>query len=235
MKMLVTARDSQTGTGKTTLAVALAKSWDEHGWDVSKATLSPSDYVDTYTELNTGEILIGDEMEQMADPRRSMSEQNVTLTQYWSTMRQWEVSTICTLPSMAMVDKRLRELCDLRVNVIDRGIAVAYKTKIDDHSGDIREKRLHRIRWNALDDDEDYQELSDMKERHMENFNETAYFKADDEDDGPKDPEEAIKEYRDERMTEAYSAGEWDQQELANIFDVSRPRVSQIVNADSDD
>ena len=69
----------------------------------------------------------------------------------------------------------------------------------------------------------------------MENFNETAYFKADDEDDGPKDPEEAIKEYRDERMREAYSAGEWNQQELANIFDVSRPRVSQIVNADSDD
>lgn len=229
LKMLITARDSQTGTGKTTLAVALAKSWDEHGWSADKATLSPQEYVDTYTQLDSGEILIGDEMEQMADPRRSMSEQNITLTQYWSTMRQWEVSTICTLPSAAMVDKRLRELMDIRLNVQRRGIAVAYEKKIDDHSGKVKEKRLHRVRWNALDDDEDYGELAEMKKRHMENFNETAYFMSDDGEEEQPDPEEAVQQYRNERIQQAYTA-DFTQKEIAEIFGISRPRVSQIIS-----
>lgn len=230
MKMLITARDSATGTGKTTLAVALAKSWDEYGWNADKATLSPDEYVSTYTDLRSGEILIGDEMEQMADPRRSMSEQNLTLTQYWSTMRQWEVSTICTLPSAAMVDKRLRELMDIRINVQERGLAVAYEKKVDDHSGEIREKRLHRIRWDAMDDDPDYRELARMKKRHMENFNETAYFMSESDTKEEPDPEEAVREYRNSRINTAYETGEWTQEELAAVFDVSRPRVSQILN-----
>lgn len=228
LKMLITARDAQTGTGKTTLAVALAKSWDAVGWDASKATLSPSEYVDRYTELESGEVLIGDEMEQMADPRRSMSQQNITLTQYWSTMRQWEVSTICTLPSAAMVDKRLRELMDVRINVIRRGVAVAYEKKIDDHSGEVREKRLHRIRWGAMDDDDDYRELARMKKRHMENFNETAYFMAEDDEEEQKTPEEAVKEKRNKWIREMYDKG-YKQKEIAAVFDLSRPRVSQIV------
>ncbi|MFB6198895.1 MAG: hypothetical protein ABEI52_11625, partial [Halobacteriaceae archaeon] len=124
VKMLITARDAQTGTGKTTLAIQLAKWFDRHGWDTSKATLDGSEYVDRYTDLEPGEVLVGDELEQMADSRRSMSEQNVTLTQFWSTMRAWQVSTVTTLPSVAMVDKRLKELADLRINVTRRGVGV---------------------------------------------------------------------------------------------------------------
>lgn len=234
MKMIITARDAATGTGKTTLAVALAKSWDSNGWDSSKATLSPSEYVSRYTELESGEILIGDEMEQMADPRRSMSKQNVTLTQYWSTMRQWEVSTIATLPSAAMVDKRLRELMDVRINVLERGVAVAYEKKIGDHSGEIREKRIHRIRWDALDDDPDYRELARMKKEHMENFNETAYFLAEEEEEESKTPEEAKRDFRNETIREMAEA-DYSQKEIASIFDLSRPRISQILNEGDDE
>lgn len=233
VKMLVTARNGATGTGKTTLAVALAETWDANGWDASKATLSPKEYVSRYTELEPGEILIGDEMEQMADPRRSMSKQNVTLTQYWSTMRQWEVSTICTLPSASMIDKRLRELMDVRVNVQQRGVAVAYRKTIDDHSGEIKTPRMHRIRWDALDDDPEYAKLARMKREHMENFSERAYFLANDDEEEIEDPEEAVQAYRNERLCEAYETGEWTQKELADVFDLSRPRVSQIVNEET--
>jgi len=38
-KIIITSRNSTTGTGKTTLAVWLALNWDQHGFDVSKATL----------------------------------------------------------------------------------------------------------------------------------------------------------------------------------------------------
>jgi predicted XRE-type DNA-binding protein len=128
-----------------------------------------------------------------------------------------------------MVDKRLRELMDIRLNVTRRGVAIAYEKKIDDHSGKVKEKRLHRVRWDALDDDRDYQQLAQMKKDHMENFNETAYFMSDDGEEERPDPEEAVQQYRNERIQQAYT-GDFTQSDLAEIFDISRPRVSQILN-----
>lgn len=229
LKLLITARDAETGTGKTTLALQLAMGWDEHGWDASKATLDGQAYIDSYTDLKPGEVLVGDELEQMADSRRSMSSQNVTLTQFWSTMRAWEVSTICTLPSAAMVDKRLKELTDLRINVLRRGVGVVYETKIDDHTGEIREKRLHRIRWDPLDGNQEYERLNDKKTEHMENFAERAYHLQDEEDDNRPDPEEAVRDYRDKRVRKMYQS-DYTQQEVADVFDISRSMVSRVVN-----
>jgi len=75
-KIIITSRNSTTGTGKTTLAVWLALSWDYYGFDASKATLEPTEYIDRYLETRPGEVLIMDEAEQL-DARRSMSSQNV--------------------------------------------------------------------------------------------------------------------------------------------------------------
>jgi hypothetical protein len=230
MKVITTARDAATGTGKTTLAVVLSKFFDENGWSADKATLSPEKYVEKYTELEPGSVLLGDEAEQMADPRRAMTEQNVTLTQYWATMRQWRVSTIVTLPSASMLDKRLKELMDVRINVQERGLAVAYEKKVDDHSGQIKEKRMHRIRWDALDGDRDYQQLNQKKKERMENYNDRAYYMSDDSAE-LQDPDVAVQEYRDERIRHAANELELTQSQIADVFDLSRPRVSQIVNA----
>lgn len=229
MKVIITARDSATGTGKTTLAVALSKFFDSNGWSAEKATLSPEKYIEKYTQLEPGSVLLGDEAEQMADPRRSMTEQNVTLTQYWATMRQWRVSTIVTLPSPSMIDKRLKELMDVRIVVQERGLAVAYEKKVDDHSGQIKEKRMHRIRWNPLDDDADYQRLTQKKQERMENFQERAYHLSE-EGAEAKDPDVAIREYRDEKIRQAVEELEMSQKRVADVFDLSRPRVSQIVS-----
>jgi len=229
MKVIITARDSATGTGKTTLAVALSKFFDANGWSAEKATLSPEQYIEKYTQLEPGSVLLGDEAEQMADPRRSMTEQNVTLTQYWATMRQWRVSTIVTLPSPSMIDKRLKELMDVRIVVQERGLAVAYEKKVDDHSGQIKEKRMHRIRWDALDGDRDYQQLNQKKRERMENYNDRAYYMSDDSAE-LQDPDVAVQEYRDERIRHAANELDLTQSQIADVFDLSRPRVSQIVN-----
>jgi hypothetical protein len=229
MKVITTARDAATGTGKTTLAVVLSKFFDENGWSADKATLSPEKYVEKYTELEPGSVLLGDEAEQMADPRRAMTEQNVTLTQYWATMRQWRVSTIVTLPSASMLDKRLKELMDVRINVQERGLAVAYEKKVDDHSGQIKEKRMHRIRWDALDGDRDYQQLNQKKRERMENYNDRAYYMSDDSAE-LQDPDVAVQEYRDERIRHAANELDLTQSQIADVFDLSRPRISQIVS-----
>jgi len=71
-KIIITSRNSTTGTGKTTLAVWLALSWDYYGFDASKATLEPTEYIDRYLETRPGEVLIMDEAEQL-DARRSLA------------------------------------------------------------------------------------------------------------------------------------------------------------------
>jgi len=230
VKGLVTARDSQTGTGKTTLAEHLCLDHDPDWNAENRATLEGDAYTDAYLELPPGSWLLGDEMEGMADNRRSMSGNNVTLTQFWSTMRAWEVSTICTLPSTTMLDKRLKELCDWRINVLERGVAVVYKTKVDDHSGEVSEKRMHRVRWGPLDDHPEHEALAEKKKEHMENFAERSYLAGDDEEDeseGITSVEDIPKPVRDALIRRFCDVGV-KQAKIGAVFDLGRSTISKI-------
>jgi len=110
----IVARDAATGTGKTTLAVQLAKTLDDNGWTADMATLDPDTYAEKYTSEETPKqsCLILDEAEQAADNRRSSSHGNVKLSHLWATMRYREIYSLTTLPSASMLDKRLKELAD---------------------------------------------------------------------------------------------------------------------------
>ena len=231
--VIIIARDAATGTGKTTLACQLARDWDTHGWTADRATLDPGTYADKYTDPSTPKksVLLLDEAEQAADNRRSMSGQNVKLSHLWATMRFREIYSIVTLPSASMLDKRLKELADVKIVVHNRGTAVAYKTKIDDHDGSYRAKRLCRLRWDHMDDDAEYQKLTDKKAERMSNYAETFAY-GDDDDDQP-DPDQARRDYR-RQVIERMSSGGWTQQEIADALpDISdRSTISKILNSD---
>jgi len=224
MNVIVTARDSQTGTGKTTLAVALAHDWDEHGWTAEKATLDPGEYQDMYGEVNQGAVLILDEAEQAADNRRSMSDQNLALSHLWATMRFKQVSSIITLPTVTMLDKRLKELADRRIHVVKRGIAKVYKIKVEDTGQHgIFEENTGWVRWGARDDDEEYQRLSEKKAERMKD-----YSVSDDEEADAPSPKEVRLETRNdliEKMNDHLT-----HEEIAEIVELSRPAITQIVN-----
>jgi len=232
---IIIARDAATGTGKTTLACQLAREWDTHGWTADRATLDPGEYIERYTDDDTPSqsVLLLDEAEQAADNRRSMSGQNVKLSHLWATMRFREIYSIITLPSASMLDKRLKELADVKIVVHNRGTAVAYKTKIDDHDGSYRAKRLCRLRWDPMDDDPEYQKLTDKKARRMKNYAETfAYGGDNDSDDDRPDPKEAKRDYR-RQVIERMSAGGWTQQEIADALPdiTNRSTISKILNS----
>mgnify|MGYP000335403465 CR=1 FL=1 len=58
----------------------------------------------------------------------------------------------------------------------------------------------------------------------------------DDDDQDDVDPDEIIREYRDERIRLLYRRHEeLDQSDLATAFDISRGRVSQILRAGESD
>lgn len=227
MNVIITARDSQTGTGKTSLAVDLAKRWDENGWSADKATLSPSQYQDMYHQVGEGSVIILDEAEQAADNRRSMSNQNLTLTHLWATMRFKQVSSIITLPTVTMLDKRLKELADIRIHVTHRGFAKVYKVKVED-TGQHRvfEKQIAWISWGSMDDDLDYQELSDKKAERMKD-----YSAGDDEDDGDRlDPAEIERQKRNQMITRMAESDDLTHQQIGDIVGLSRSAVSRIAN-----
>jgi len=224
MNVIVTARDSQTGTGKTTLAVALAHHWDEHGWTAEKATLDPGEYQDMYGKVNQGAVLILDEAEQAADNRRSMSDQNLALSHLWATMRFKQVSSIITLPTVTMLDKRLKELADHRIHVVKRGIAKVYKVKVEDTGQhQIFEENTGWVKWGARDDDEEYQRLSEKKAERMKD-----YSVSDDDGEDLPSPQEVEKRTRNDLIRKMNE--ELTHQQIADIVGLSRPAITQIVN-----
>ena len=228
----IVARDAATGTGKTTLAVQLAKTLDENGWTADMATLDPDTYAEKYTSEDTPKqsCLILDEAEQAADNRRSSSHGNVKLSHLWATMRYREIYSLTTLPSASMLDKRLKELADLYIVVVERGVAVVYQTKVDDTEGENYLRRLHRVRWQPLDDDPEYQKLTDKKAERMENYSEN-YAYGDDEEE--VDPDQVRHEAEMDKRNELIARMadlDFTQQEIADVVELDRSTVSRILN-----
>jgi len=168
LKVIITSRNSTTGTGKTTLAVWLALNWDDNWSADEKGTLSVSEYLETYPELEPGSVLLMDEAEQL-DARRSMSQDNVDFAEKWMMMRVRNVTSILTLPTASALDKRLKELADVRINVTRRGRARVYKITIDDHNtSDVREWRWHDLEWPDLSDHPEMQALDKQKQEKID-------------------------------------------------------------------
>ena len=174
LKVIITSRNSTTGTGKTTLAVWLALNWDPDWTAEAKGALSVKQYLDTYPELEPGSCLVMDEAEQL-DARRSMSQQNVDFAEKWMMMRVRNVTSILTLPTASALDKRLKELADVRINVHRRGKARVYKITVDDHNtSEVREWRWHDIEWPDMSEHPEMQALDKMKEQKIEGVLEDA-------------------------------------------------------------
>jgi hypothetical protein len=220
LKVIITSRNSTTGTGKTTLAVWLALNWDQHGWTADKkGTLSVQEYLDTYKELQPGSVLVMDEAEQL-DARRSMSQQNVDFAEKWMMMRVRNVTSILTLPTASALDKRLKELADVRINVHRRGKARVYKITIDDHNtSDVREWRWHDIGWPDMSEHPEMQALDELKQEKIDEQLET-------DDNAEKDPDTARKEEKIETAQRLRDKGEI-LQEIGEAVDMSHEWVRQ--------
>jgi hypothetical protein len=191
LKVVITQRNSGTGGGKTTLAGWLCLNWDP-GWNAeNRAMLDPDEFISQYPELPPHSCLLLDEAEEL-DARRSMAEQNVEFAKSWMMMRTRQIDSILTLPTASALDKRIKELADIRINVIDRGLANVYKIRIDDHNtSQVRERFLHELEWPDVSSRGELQELERMKNDRINGKVEDAR-----EDDSAADPDEARREER---------------------------------------
>ena len=164
-KIIITSRNSTTGTGKTTLALWLALNWDSD-FTADQATLHVDEYLDIYKEQSKGSVLIMDEAEQV-DARRSMSNQNVEFSEKWSMMRYSEVDSILTLPTVTALDKRVEELADVWINVIERGYANCHLVTVHDFEKTVETPPWHSLSWPDISHLSVAKELEKKKEQKI--------------------------------------------------------------------
>jgi len=240
MNIIVTAA-SETGVGKTTLAVALALLTDQYGWTHDKAAVAdPVQYDRKYDEAPPGTCLILDEAEKAMDARRGMTKESVELTQSFATKRYKQVFSILTAPSKGWVDKRLGDdAADywIQAHQTDlgriKGQATVYRLKENEHYESEYTERTELIEWPNLDGNKEFEKLDERKVELLEtDQDDKNYYHADEVEELLEKRGKQVKQkQRAEIIAELNSVDALTQSDIATIFDLSRGRVSQIANA----
>lgn len=237
IKIIIQGKNSQTGIGKTTLAIQLCRFIDEDWSADTHAFIDTREYVDAHMNKPKGSALLLDEIEKGADSRRAMSQENVDLSQAWATLRARNIATVCTLPSISMLDNRMLELADYWILVKRRGWAQPYKVHVNDFNHKVQRKSLpgdQHIHFADLSsDDEDKIYLDDIKDDMLQ-------------EDGPghipmekhkkkvRDArKEAKKEKRNEIIKGLYENTDMSTTDLSNLdcIGISQGQVSRVMSS----
>src|SRR6056297_2530602 len=217
---LVTGRDanivitasSETGVGKSTLAVTLALLLDQHGWRAEKAAIGAAqDYDRLYDSVDPGSVVILDEAEEAADSRRGMTSESVSLAQSFAAKRYKQVFSILTAPTKSWIDKRLgSDSADFWLQAQEtelgrvKGEARCYRLKTNEHYERDFTKKTETIDWPDISDEAEFRRLDARKQQRYDNGGEEKqYFDGDEVDKIRQETREDVrKEYRQEIIRE---------------------------------
>lgn len=195
VKVVITQRDSDTGGGKSTLAVWLALCWDQHGWDgAEKGTTDPQRLIDLFGELPPHSVAILDEAEEL-DARRAMKEENIEFSKKWMKARTRQIDSILTLPTTSALDVRMKELAHLRLHVTEQGRAKVYDVTVDDRTGEVDERFVEFYHWPDVSDTPAFRELDQHKQDDLDGGDA-------EEEDGKTPKEVAERILAEERLEE---------------------------------
>lgn len=240
VKIIIISHNSRPGLGKTTLAIQMARAWDQHGWTVDdKAFMDVHEYRQAYRNEKPGSVLLFDEIERAADSRRAMSHENVGLSQDWATLRYRNMVSIATLPTTSMLDNRMLEMSDYWIRVVKRGEAWPYKVKVNDFNGRVWRQRMGPDENMVIgfpdlgEGDDDYAELKRMKAEDTRSSEEHLTM-----EEAKKMQEaarqEAQKDVRDEMIRDLYDTFDVSYNDISELETVGlrTTRVGEIVNSD---
>lgn len=196
VQMVIRAKNAKRGPGKTTLALKLARILDPEWTAKEFGVMDIVDYYRLYDDpaKSRGHTIVYDEIEMDADNRSSMSKDNKSLSHSWMILRSRQVNTIVTLPTTTTLDKRLIELSDFDIIVMQRGQAIVLESEQNIYTGStwrypVGSKMEHFVRmklaqlskynyfipenhrglevihWSHLDGTEDYSGMESMKNK----------------------------------------------------------------------
>jgi len=221
LKIIITAKDAETGVGKSTAGFALAASWHPiytgESWaadDYGSYDIGP--YLEQYLSAQSGSVLQMEEAEQL-DSRRGMASENVDFSHYWMAMRVRQIVSILTLPSTSALDKRLWQLADVWINVEARGDAAVYRIGVNSFNGEMYTEHMHQFSWPDVSSHPEMRKLDKEKDAKIERGLGDV---TDDAEEMPK-PKEVRREHAKEI---AQRLREWD------AHDMTGKEIGEIVD-----
>jgi len=245
---LVTGRDanivitasSETGVGKSTLAVALALLLDQHGWTADRAAIgSAQEYDRLYDASPPGSVVILDEAEEAVDSRRGMTSESVSLAQSFASKRYKQVFSILTAPTKSWIDKRLgSDSADFWIQAQQtdlgrvKGEARVYRLKTNEHYEREFTTKTETLDWPDISDHPEFERMDRRKQQRYDHGDEQQYYASDEvEDIRQQTREEVRQEYREEIIRRLNDLDPLTQEDVGEVFGISSSRVSQIVTS----
>ena len=236
-KCLVTAKDGQTGVGKTNCCDFLGYVADttDAGFAEAKTTIDPFEFLDFYNHLPPGSATIMEEGEQF-DARRSNSNKNVDAAEKWQMARVREIVAFVNLPSPAEIDSRFERLADYWINVERRGFARVYKKRIHPTKRQLYYETLQTFEWPNMDDSATFQHMDTLKGDRLDDGGESSWVRESEvRDRVAKAVSQAKTDTRNAWLTALYNESKLTAREIAQLSacDVTFSRVGQIAREDS--
>lgn len=242
MHVVITAA-SETGVGKTTLAVSLALLWDQWGWTADKASVaSAPKYSHLYDQVRPGSVLILDEAEKAADNRRGMTKSSVALSQAFAAKRYRQVFGMLTAPAKSWIDDRIgSDAADywIQAQETDRGRvkgeAKVYRLKTHEHYESEYTKKTEYITWPILDGHQEYERLDQMKQERLEGNAKSEYVHRDDVEEMEKEAWDEAEKQTEKRIMERLhelSDPDLNQKQIAKVFGVHQTTISRRLDGE---
>lgn len=233
-KVIVTAKDGQTGVGKTNFCDFAGYVTDTSGlgFGPEKTTIDPFEFLEFYTHLPEGSAAIMEEGEQF-DARRSGSNKNIDAAERWQMARVREIVAFINLPSPQEIDVRFERLADYWINIQRRGLAKVYKKRIHPTKRKLYYETLQTIEWPNMDGSASFQHMDALKNDRIDNETDSSWVRHSEvEERISKAVDDAEQELRDRWLTALYNRTELTARDIARLppCDVSFSRVSQIAN-----
>jgi hypothetical protein len=235
-KCLVTAKDGQTGVGKTNFCdfAAYVTDTSAHGFGPPKTTIDPFEFLEFYTNLPAGSAAVMEEGEQF-DARRSNSNKNVDAAEKWQMARVREIVAFINLPSPSEIDSRFERLADYWINVERRGQARVYKKRIHPTKRKLYYETLQTVEWPNMDGSASFEHMDGIKDDRLDGGGESSWVRESEVRERVERVKKDVrKEVRDEWLTALQNTTDLTAREIAALptCDVSFSRVAQIARED---
>jgi hypothetical protein len=239
LAVIVSDHQNRRGTGKTVLSLKLASLMDrtETGLTTQKVAINPDELTEAYLEEPKGSALVLDEAEAGLSKYEAASGINKAMRELVSMGRIREKYLVLNLPASSELDRDLKALCDFWFMIQQKGRALGHHLRWNAYSEEPRTPKTEPWEWSDIPEGTDlrdiYDHLTKQKLAHLRGDREGSSQRipaSEVQDQLQQERESARTKTRNELLEELYEDTELTQQDLAEVVDLSRSRVADIVS-----
>lgn len=243
--MIIDDYFGRRGTGKTIASLGMGSNLDQtpEGITDSKASLSPEEIRNAYTQEKPGSALVLDEGEQAASNREAMTKTNKALREIMSMGRVEQKYVVINTPIKGFIDKDLQKLADVWISMTRRGRGLVHHLRWEPYSEQLLTPQKQWLEFEDVPRGTDlrgvYNNLTEEKRERMDGEEGTFLTESEHKEILRKRVDQAERDKRDEIIRDLLRHPEVQNTELTqgNVADavgLTQPAVSTILNETDD-